>query len=134
MRDLEHMARVRELGCYAPIFIERKCQALMEIEDPQERADLEMDFISLVAEHGQCGGMPEADHVGLDRGASIKASDTSCICLCSVHHRQRQTHSGLWDGYTKEEMRRANEEALAFTLNSLATRPKNLMGPDGESR
>ena len=114
MRDRQYLDWVRSLGCYVAVWVGNKFLTLMEIQDQQERADLEMDFMVSLAEYGYCQGRVDPDHVGLDRGAGIRASDDTCIPLCRFHHHQRQTHTGLWDGYSRDEMRRFCAEALGW--------------------
>jgi hypothetical protein len=51
-----------------------------------------------------CTPIVEADHAGA-RGLSQKASDDTCIPLCTGHHRERTDHTGTFKHVTKEQAR-----------------------------
>lgn len=51
-----------------------------------------------------CEGPVEADHAGR-RGVGQKADDSTCIPLCSSHHRQRTDFSGVFRDWDRERMR-----------------------------
>jgi hypothetical protein len=51
-----------------------------------------------------CDGPMEADHAGA-RPLGRKASDTTCIPLCRLAHRQRTDFSGPFRSWDKDRMR-----------------------------
>lgn len=53
---------------------------------------------------GGCAGRIEADHAGR-RGTRQKAPDDTCIPLCQLHHRQRDSFSGPFRTWTGMMMR-----------------------------
>lgn len=53
---------------------------------------------------GRCSGGIEADHAGR-RGIGQKASDYTCIPLCSQHHRWRTDFAGPFRDWDRERMR-----------------------------
>jgi hypothetical protein len=78
VRDVDFMRWVKTLGCMA---------------------------YELGRETGhRCGGVVEADHGGR-RGLGQKADDTTCIPLCTEHHRQRTDFSGAFKSWSKARMR-----------------------------
>jgi hypothetical protein len=63
---------------------------------------------------GSCDGVVEADHAGL-RGMGMKASDWTCVPICTLHHRQRTDFSGPFKKWTQEMMRSFLQSAVANT-------------------
>jgi len=57
-----------------------------------------------VASAGVCDGPVEADHAG-SRGVGQKAPDSTCIPLCSKHHRDRTDMRGAFGAFFAREMR-----------------------------
>jgi hypothetical protein len=55
---------------------------------------------------GRCdsSSFVEADHAG-SRGLGVKADDTTCIPLCSKHHRERTEFAGDFACFNKNMMR-----------------------------
>jgi len=53
---------------------------------------------------GACEGVVEADHAGA-RGLGMKASDWTCIPICTLHHRQRTDFSGPFKTWDQTMMR-----------------------------
>ncbi len=51
-----------------------------------------------------CGGVIEADHAG-SRAFGRKAHDSTCIPLCTNHHRERTDMSGAFRGWDAARMR-----------------------------
>ena len=51
---------------------------------------------------GHCWGGIEADHAGEKPGLGMKADDSTCIPLCSRHHRHRTVRDGFFRGMTRE--------------------------------
>ena len=72
-----------------------------------------------LAHHGGCGGTIEADHCG-DRGLGQKATDETCVPLCTTHHRQRTDMRGLFTDFTAAEMRDWRYWAIARTQAAYA--------------
>lgn len=61
---------------------------------------------------GDCSpGWVEADHAGT-RPYGQKADDTTCIPLCSRHHRDRTDRSGFFRGKTKDWHREWCDSAI----------------------
>ena len=58
----------------------------------------------LLAHLGDCAGPIEADHCG-DRGLGQKAPDSTCVPLCTKHHRERTDMRGAFGGFDAEGMR-----------------------------
>jgi hypothetical protein len=56
-----------------------------------------------MAAHGGCQGGIEAHHAGLDRGLSQRAHDSSCIPLCTYHHRCWHDASGPFKTFKRAE-------------------------------
>jgi len=52
-----------------------------------------------------CGGRIEANHAGEKPGMGLKASDSTCIPMCSLHHKDWSEHRGLFALWTREERR-----------------------------
>ena len=53
----------------------------------------------------ECGGVVETDHNSRDRGLGRKSDDSTCIALCTQHHRERSDHSGTFKHLTRDEIR-----------------------------
>lgn len=68
-----------------------------------------------------CSGAVEADHAG-DRGLGQKADDTTCIPLCTQHHRERTDHSGAFRHLTREQARAWRTRAIQRTQTMWAER------------
>lgn len=116
MRDRGYLDWVKSIRvCFVQIWIERTVARLMEIEDHQERADAEFDFALAVAEHGRCWGPYDPDHMGADRGAGLKASDDTAVCMCRKHHGQRHDHSGFFHDWSDLEREKFCEAGIEWT-------------------
>jgi hypothetical protein len=64
--------------------------------------------------NGVCAGSIEADHAG-SRALSQKAHDSTCIPLCTRHHRDRTDYRGVFVGFDAERMRTWCDEQIAKT-------------------
>ncbi len=73
-----------------------------------------------------CSGRIEANHAGEKPGMGLKASDSTCIPMCSGHHRDWTEHRGLFRGWTREERRQWADEVIARC--QLAAIPEDLDG------
>lgn len=62
----------------------------------------------------QCDGPIEADHAG-ERGLGQKSPDSTCIPLCSSHHRHRHNVSGAFAGWSRERMRAWLNQRICVT-------------------
>jgi hypothetical protein len=67
-----------------------------------------------IAPDSKCNGPVEADHAGR-RGIGQKASDFTCIPLCSKHHRERHGFCGAFKGWDQEKMRGWLEQRIGIT-------------------
>lgn len=92
------------------------------------RRDRDFDFMAFVkqgpciaAGMSPCEGEIEADHAGR-RGLGMKASDDTCIGLCTLHHRQRTDFSGPFRSWDQAQMRAWLEAAIAETRQRYASR------------
>jgi hypothetical protein len=101
--------------CFVQIWIGRIAASLMEILDQQERADAELDFWIVAADHGTCRGRIDPDHMGSDRGAGLKAGDDTCVPVCRLHHGQRHDHAGFFSDWGGIERERFAAEGIAWT-------------------
>lgn len=101
--------------CFVQVWIPWIAESLMEIEDPQERADAQLDFQLVCAEYGWCSGPIDPDHMGRNRGAGLKCSDLETAPMCRYHHSQRHDGNGFFDGWTDVEKERFCSEAIAWT-------------------
>lgn len=119
VRDRAYLDWVKGLRvCFVSVWIERVWLSLMEIEDEQERKDAELDFAMLASEHGDCAGPYDPDHQGADRGAGLKASDDTAVCMCRRHHDHRTgtvNRVGFFEGMTDVEERRFCDAGIAWT-------------------
>lgn len=61
-----------------------------------------------------CDGVVEADHMG-QRALSRKADDTTCVPMCTKHHRERSDHSGTFRAMTRDQLRAWRERAMMRT-------------------
>jgi hypothetical protein len=61
-----------------------------------------------------CDGVIEADHMGA-RGLGRKADDSTCVPMCSNHHRERSDHAGTFRAMTKEQLRTWRGRAMLRT-------------------
>lgn len=50
---------------------------------------------------GCCCAGTDPHHAGLDKGTGLKASDTSAIPLCRVHHDEWHDAKGYFKGWAK---------------------------------
>lgn len=91
VRDVAYMLRVKQLSCAADLFL---------------------------GDEARCDGPTEADHAGV-RPAGRKASDDTCISLCSAHHRARHDFAGVFAGWTREQMRAWLDGQIAWTRHQL---------------
>lgn len=64
---------------------------------------------------GECSGVVEADHAGLDSGMGHKAPDRTCIPLCSGHHLDRHAATGYFRDMDRAERREWRLWAIAKT-------------------
>lgn len=63
-----------------------------------------------------CRGDIEADHMG-ERGLGRKAPDSTCVPICSGHHRERTDFSGAFKTFTQMDMRSFVASAIQVTQN-----------------
>lgn len=72
---------------------------------------------------GECEGRIEADHAGKKTTAFRKTDDTTCIPLCTRHHRARTTpkgftgYRGFFKDWSKDKMRAWADEKIKFYRN-----------------
>lgn len=72
---------------------------------------------------GRCGGTSswsEADHAG-ERAGWRRADDDTCIPLCQLHHRDRTTRRGYFEGRDWAWMRAWCDTAIAETRAAWAS-------------
>lgn len=62
----------------------------------------------------ECSGGIEADHAG-ERPFGRKADDDTCIPLCSRHHVQRTQLCGVFNWWTRDQMRRWLDQRIEET-------------------
>lgn len=72
----------------------------------------------LLAYYSPCEGAVEADHAG-PRALGRKAHDSTCIPLCTKHHRERTDYHGLFWGWDGHRMREWCDRAIAATQDRL---------------
>jgi hypothetical protein len=95
-RDTAYMLAVKRLVCIVPI--------------------IGCDWTS---KRTPCGGAVEADHMG-ERAVGRKADDTTCVAMCTNHHRERTDHSGMFRSASQADLRRWRERAIAITAITVA--------------
>lgn len=61
----------------------------------------------------QCRGPIEAHHAGPNPGVALKASDRTCVPMCSWHHQQFTDHFGVFRGWTRTERRSWSDAQIA---------------------
>lgn len=64
----------------------------------------------------RCSGRIEAHHAGRKQGVGMKASDDTCVPLCSRHHRELTEHRGAFAGMSREQLRATQDEWIAATF------------------
>lgn len=64
---------------------------------------------------GECSGVVQADHAGMDSGMGHKAPDRTCIPLCRSHHTERHLGLGYFRHQTREVRREWRLWAIAKT-------------------
>lgn len=75
----------------------------------------------LASSRSTCDGVIEADHVGA-RGLGQKASDRTCVPLCTRHHGERHSASGAFRGMDQAALRRWKKWAIGVTQLALLHR------------
>jgi len=113
-RDFDFMGWVRRQPCV--------CRTL---PPPDFIRDLALRLAAPeIARSTTCSGHMEADHAGV-RGLGQKASDTTCIPLCSAHHKQRTDHNGAFRNLTRDEARAWRAAAIDHTQAAWAAWSRN---------
>jgi hypothetical protein len=95
----DYMAAVRSLPCCAPA------------AEPNAR-----DIF-------RCGGSIEPHHAGRRPGIAMKADDSTCIPLCTVHHRQWHDASGVFKHWVKAQRMAWADEQIAETQRIIGQLP-----------
>jgi hypothetical protein len=91
VRDTERMLWIKKLRCCAPQ--PHVCWNSPDVEP----------------------GQVECHHAGKKPGMGIKADDDTGIPLCSLAHRQCESYSGPFRGWTGEQMRGWHDQQIAET-------------------
>lgn len=72
----------------------------------------------MLGDEARCEGRIEADHAGR-KVAGRKADDQTCIAMCSRHHRERHDFSGVFRGWSGDEMRAWLDAQIGWTQKRL---------------
>jgi hypothetical protein len=76
-----------------------------------------------------CIGRVEADHAGR-RGIGQKASDYTCVPLCSKHHAERTNFSGVFKSWDQARMRFWLAQRIWFTQRMAITNGVHVPGEE----
>ena len=99
VRDLEYMARVRQLPCLAVLVTHAV------------GVDIHSDFL-------WCFGPYEASHAS-SRVAGRKDHDRNTWCFCRWHARQWDANAGLFKAFLQADRRAFEDAAVAWTQAKL---------------
>ena len=70
-------------------------------------------FLSSMAPNARCWGPTDPEHQRQGVGMGQKASDRDAWPCCRTHHDQRHDLSGVFKGWTREQMRSFIRERIA---------------------
>jgi hypothetical protein len=71
----------------------------------------------------RCGGSVEPHHAGRRPGVAMKADDSTCIPLCTVHHRQWHDANGAFKGWVKAQRFAWADEQIEATQGIIGQLP-----------